>query len=154
MNLFDALFIVLLAFFVLLSLLRGALRELLTLLGLAVGVVAAVHFTGRLAAELEPMLPSAQAAGLLSFALLVLAGYFLGAFLGGTTESGRPGSGGAAGRLVAAACGLGKGLLACLVVYLVVLNYVPPLQDEVLQTRAEPYLARLADWLRGLPLPL
>lgn len=154
MNLFDALFIVLLAFFVLLSLLRGAMREVLTLAGLSVGVVAAVHFTGRLAAELEPFLPSAQAAGLLSFALLVLAGYFVGAFLGGTTESSRSGSHGAVGRVVAAVCGLGKGLLACVVVYLGVTAYVPPLQDEVLQARAEPYLARLADWLQGLPIPL
>jgi uncharacterized membrane protein required for colicin V production len=130
-NLFDILFVIVLVAFTLLSFLRGAVMELITLLGLTGGLIAARHYAAPLARQLEPLLSDRNAAELLAFVLVVLLGYFAGVFLAGFGDMLRSGPAGTLSQVLAGMVGFCKGVAVSVAMLWVVEQYVPAFQDEL-----------------------
>lgn len=148
-NLFDAIVFVILVAFMLLSYVRGATRELLSLVGLVIGYWAGLKFHQDLGGMLEPIVQDLQLAELLSFVMILVAGYLVGAFVGGFRE-GRPR--GLLNHLIGGGVGVLKGLVVSLALYWVVIAYVPPFQDELAASRSAPYLGLLLQYVTSLTL--
>ncbi len=151
-NLFDVVFILILLSFTLLSALRGAVKELLALLGLAVGFIAARWYAATLAEQLRPLLPDDNAAELLAFVLIVLMGYFVGVFLSGFSELFRRAPESGLSQLLGAVVGFAKGTTVSLALYWVILTYIPAFQDEMAQSRVGGMLAVLVQQLERMDL--
>lgn len=146
-NLFDVVFVIILLAFTLLSFLRGALRELLALLGLGGGFIVATQYAGPLARQLEPLLQDAAAAELLAFVLLMVLGYFVGVFLAGFSDMFRHGPESTLSQVVGGAVGFVKGITISLALLWVVRRYVPAFQDELADSALGAWLGRLLDYL-------
>lgn len=146
-NFLDIIFLILLASFTLLSYVKGAIRELFGFLGLVGGYVAAHWYASSLSVMVEPLLPDANGAELLSFAVIMMAGYFVGNFLGGFSDLFRNSPEGPLSRLVGGGIGFFKGLVLALALYSIIENYIPAFQDEM----ADSWIAgRLADLMAYL----
>jgi len=148
-NLFDIVFIVILLAFTLFSYLRGATRELMTLVGLAGGFLAANWYAPALAERMSPFLPESNAAELLSFVLLMVAGYFIGVFLGGFGDTFRRQPEGDVSRLFASLIGFCKGIVVSLAMFWVVQTYLPSFQDEMGESWIGGRLGYLANLLHN-----
>ncbi|HSG06048.1 MAG TPA: CvpA family protein [Nitrospiria bacterium] len=152
LNVFDIVFIVLLLAFTLFSYLRGATRELMTLVGLAGGFLAANWYAVPLAGEMSPFLPEGNAAELLAFVLIMVGGYFIGVFLGGFGDTFRRQPEGDVSRLLACVIGLFKGIVVSLALFWVVQTYLPSFQDEMAESWFGGRLNRLVTMLRSAEL--
>lgn len=130
-NMFDIIFLGLLLIFFLLSYMRGAIKEMFTLLGLAGGFLAAGRFSDDLAKSLASFMPDHQTALLVSFLLIMLLCYFLGIFLGGMSDLFRRDALGPFNRMLGGLIGLTKGLILSLVVYWIVLNHFPVFHQQL-----------------------
>ena len=151
-NLFDVVFLVILVGFTLLGTVRGALKEGLSLIGLLLGYWAALSFHEEAGEALEPIVQDGDLARVLSFLLILGAGYLLGTFLGGATDNMATRSGGMGMALVAAAIGLLKGLIICMALLWVVNAFIPPFQDELWASAGAPYLESLLGWVEDVAL--
>ncbi len=151
-NLFDIVFLILLGSFTLLSYLKGAMKELFGLVGLAGGYVAAHWYAPSLAGMLEPLLPDANGAELLSFAVIMMAGYFVGTFLGGFSDLFRNSAESALSRLLGAGIGFFKGLVLALALYSVIESYIPAFQDEMSRSWIAGRLAELMAYFQRMNL--
>jgi uncharacterized membrane protein required for colicin V production len=145
-NLFDLVFLVILAGFGLIGTMRGVLKEALSLLGLAAGFWAGLRFHEDAGSALAPIVRDGKLAELLAFVLILTAGYLLGTFLGGMRDNTARsrGMGDYAGSLV---LGLLKGLVICLSLYWVVDNYVPQFQGSLSDAMSAPRLEGIMDFL-------
>lgn len=150
-NLFDLVLLVVLAAFALLSSMRGALKEFITLVGLAVGYWAGVRHFDTLGAAIEPIVQDASLAELLAFLILIALGYLVGTFLSGLSDLARPGAPSLPDRVIGTVVGLGKGVIICLALYWIIVAYITPFQDEVANSFSAPYLERLLAALDRLP---
>ena len=130
-NLFDAIFLILVLTFTVLSFMRGMMKEVLGLLGIAMGFLAAGWYAPNLAEIVRPLLPDAKTSELLAFILIMMAGYFVGTFLAGFGSQFLPSPKTPTGRMVGGVIGFGKGLIFALALFWVVRNYIPPFQDEL-----------------------
>lgn len=151
-NLFDVVFVIILLAFTLLSFLRGAVKELLTLLGLIGGFIVATQYAAPLADQLDPLLQDENAAELLAFVLLVLLGYFVGVFLGGFGDMFRRAPESSAGQLVGGVIGFAKGITVSLALLWVVRVYVPAFQDEMADSAIGSWLGSLLAYLERIDL--
>lgn len=151
-NLFDVVFLVILVGFTLLGPVRGALKEGLSLIGLAIGYWAALSFHESAGDALVPIVQDGDLAGVLAFLLILGAGYLAGTFLGGATDSMTTRAAGMGAALIAAAIGLVKGLIICTSLLWLVQAHIPPFQDELAASASGPYLERLLDWAEGIAL--
>lgn len=152
LNLFDIVFTIILLAFSLFSYLRGALREMLSLLGLAGGFLAATWYAGSLADKLSPFLPSQDASELLSFVLIIVAGYFLGLFLGGFSDYFRRAPESDLSRLLGGLIGFAKGTTISLALFWAVQTYLTTFQDEMTGSIIGGMLAGMLDFLQGTGL--
>ena len=151
-NLFDVVFLVILVGFTLLSTVRGALKEGLSLLGLAIGYWAALSFHEGAGEALTPVVQDGDLAVVLAFLLILGAGYLGGTFLGGATDNMATRSGGIGAALIAAAIGLVKGLIISMSLLWLVRTSIPPFQDELGASAVAPYLERVLGWVEGIAL--
>ena len=151
-NLFDIVFTVVLVSFTVLSYLRGAVKEVMALLGLVGGFLAATHYAKPLAVQLDPLLNDGQAAQLLAFVLVMVLGYFIGVFLGGFMDLFRRGPEGGVSRLVAGALGFAKGTTLSLALLWVVRSYIPPFQEEMAGSMIGSWLGSLLMYLEQIRL--
>jgi membrane protein required for colicin V production len=142
-NLFDVIFVVILISFTLLSYLRGVVKELIVLIGLAGGFVAATHYSKALAGQLNPLLQDPSAAELLAFVLLIVAGYLLGVFVAGFSDMFRRAPEGPLSQLAGGVVGFAKGVTICLALYWVIKVHIPAFQDELAGSV-------IGNWLGGL----
>lgn len=152
LNLFDIVFAIIILAFTMFSYLRGALRELLSLLGLAGGFLAATWYAPGLADQLQPFLPAGNAAELLSFVLIMVAGYFFGLFLGGFSDYFRRAPEGDLSRIIGGVIGFGKGATISLAVLWSVQTYLTTFQDEMVESWIGNVLVGLLDFLQGTGL--
>ena len=145
-NLFDLVFLVILAGFGLIGTMRGVLKEALSLLGLAAGFWAGLRFHADAGSALVPIVRDDNLAELLAFLLMLAAGYLVGTFLGGMRDNAARSRGTVdyAGSLV---LGLLKGLVVCLSLYWVVDNYVPQFQGPLGDAMSAPRLEGIMDFL-------
>lgn len=146
-NLFDVVFGIVLLAFTALSLLRGVVRELLVLLGLAVGFLVATRYAEALAVQLNPLLQDQGAAQLLAFVLLMVAGYLVGVFLAGFGDLFRRTREGCLSHLAGGVLGFAKGVTISLALYWAVMAYIPAFQDEMAGSFIGGLLGRLMAYL-------
>lgn len=151
-NLFDIVFVVILVSFTLLSYLRGAVKEILVLLGMAAGFLAATRYAAPLAEQLNPLLQDENAAELLAFVLLMVLGYFVGAFLAGFSDMFRRAPESTLSQIVGGVVGFGKGITVALALLWVVRVYVPAFQDEMADSVIGSWLGSLLSTLERLNL--
>lgn len=151
-NLFDVVFAIILVAFTLLSYLRGAVQELLGLIGLAAGFYAAIRYAADLAERLRPLLPDDNAAELLSFVLIMMMGYFAGVFLSGFSDRMHRAPASSVSRVLGALIGLAKGATVSLALHWVIQIYIPAFQDEMAQSRIGGWLAGMLGYLDRIDL--
>ena len=151
-NLFDIVFVIILVSFTLMSYLRGAVKEFLVLVGLAAGFMAATRYAQPLAQQLNPLLQDENAAELLSFVLLMVLGYFVGAFLAGFSDMFRRSPESVLSQLIGGVVGFGKGITISLALLWVVRVYVTPFQDEMAGSVIGSWLGSLLSYLEGFNL--
>ncbi|MBI4083949.1 MAG: CvpA family protein [Candidatus Lambdaproteobacteria bacterium] len=151
-NVLDIVFVGLMVVFALLSFSRGAVRELLALLGLAAGFLAAQAFYLRLARVLGPLVPDRRLAELLGFLAILVLGYFAGVFLSQLGEMVRERPANLFNRMVGGALGFAKGVLFSMVLHWAIASYVPPFQDELRGSAVGRVLGRLIDLASRLSL--
>jgi uncharacterized membrane protein required for colicin V production len=139
LNLFDLVFLVILAGFGLIGTMRGVLKETLSLLGLAAGFWGGLRFHEQAGAALAPVVRDGKLSELLAFLLILAVGYLLGTFIGGMRDNAARSRGMVdyAGSLV---LGLLKGLVICLSLYWVVDNYVPQFHGQLRDAMSAPRL--------------
>lgn len=150
MNILDLVFAVVLVVFFLMSFMGGTLRETISVLGLVAGIVAAHWFHEDLAGLLAPLIPERHIAGLLAYVGIVVVGLLGGIFFSGMGDfygNDRPSLG---SRLFAGALGLLKGTAVCVALYWVIDAYLPPLRDELAESRIGDLLADLLTWVQDL----
>jgi len=152
LNLFDVIFVIIIVSFTLLSFLRGAVKELLALLGLAGGFLVATHYAAPLARHLDPLLQDRSAAELLAFVLLMVVGYFVGVFLAGFSDLFRHTPAGVVSQLAGAVVGFVKGVTIALALFWVVRVYIPAFQDEMAGSSIGTLLGSLLQTLEGMNL--
>jgi uncharacterized membrane protein required for colicin V production len=148
LNVYDILFVALPVALFLLGYVRGAWRELLSLAGAGAGAVLAGRYHQALATTLSALITDRDFAALLSFVLILLAGYLAGGFLGGVVDQrtrGHAPSGGE--RLLAAFFGGCKGGVLDLAVYWIVLAYIPAFQPDLKASRVALAVGQLLDLL-------
>jgi uncharacterized membrane protein required for colicin V production len=121
--------------FTIFSFMRGMMKEVLGLLGIAMGFLAASWYAPNLAEIVRPLLPDAKTSELLAFILIMMAGYFVGTFLAGFGSQFLPSPKSFSGRMIGGAIGFGKGLVFALALFWVVKSYIPPFQDELARSR-------------------
>jgi len=138
-NILDIVFAGLIILFGVLAFMRGALREFFSLIGLIAGFLAANRWYFSLSDLIQPLFPSglSDLAELLSFLVIVFAGYFAGIFLSGFGDLFRSQPSNAMYRMLGGLIGLIKGATFSLVLFWVINFYVPPFRDEL----AESFLA-------------
>lgn len=148
--LFDAIFLILIVGFTLLSFMRGMIKEVLGLLGIAMGFLAANWYAASLADIVRPLLPFAKTPELLSFFLIMMAGYFVGRFLSSFGGLIMPLPKRLTGRLIGGVIGFGKGLVFSLAVFWVVRYYIEPFQDELNLSNIGNILGEIIDYIQKL----
>ena len=152
LNILDIVFLGLIASFTLISIMRGALKELLSLVGLVGGFFLAHWFYPQLSLQLDPFLPDPALAELISYLAILLAGYFAGVFLGGLGEAFRPQHGALLNRTAGGIIGALKGTTISLVLYWLILSYIPPFQDELGDSLLARELGRLFSLMESFNL--
>lgn len=151
-HLFDIVFVLIIVSFCLLSYLRGALRELLSLLGLVGGFMAATRYSATLAQQLNPLLQDEHASELLAFVLLMVLGYFVGVFLAGFSDMFRRSPEGGLSQFLGALVGFAKGVTVALALLWVVRVYIPAFQDEMADSVIGSWLGSLLSYLQRINL--
>jgi membrane protein required for colicin V production len=151
-HLFDVVFVIIIVSFSLLSYLRGAMREILSLIGLVGGFMAATRYTQALAAQLNPLLQDEKSAELLAFVLIMMLGYFLGAFLAGFGDLFRRSPEGVLSQVVGGLVGFAKGVTVALALLWVVRVYIPAFQDEMADSVIGSWLGSLLSYLQRIRL--
>lgn len=151
-NVFDILFVIIVVMFTALSFLRGAMKELLGLLGLIGGYLAATWYAGALAGRLQTMLPEVAGIELLSFVLIMMGGYFVGIFLAGFSDMFRESHHTDLSSLLGGLIGFGKGVVISLAFYTVVQTYMPAFQDEMRDSLVGKWLGSLLGTLEQFNL--
>jgi membrane protein required for colicin V production len=146
-NLFDVVFVIILLAFSLLAYLRGVVRELLVLLGLVGGFLAATHYSHALAAQLNPLLQDASASELLAFVLLMVAGYLLGIFLAGFSDMFRRSPQGPLSQLAGGAVGFAKGVVVSLALVWLVNVHLTTFKGELAGSAIGHWLGSLLAYL-------
>lgn len=148
-NLLDVAIVVILLAFLARGLQRGLTREVSSLVGLVGGFAVARNFQGKFQPMLTQLVGNNDVAGVLSFALIVmavLAGVTLLAaalrkFMSVTLTSW-------VDHMLGAAAGFAKGLLLVSVIFFVLQTFFPGL-PIVKTAKATPFFNSLADYLRG-----
>jgi len=142
-NILDLVFGVLIISFTLMSFMRGGLKEILSLIGLAIGFFSATAFYPDLADQVEVVLPDRALSELGAFLLILVFGYFLGVILTGLSEALNTRHNELWNRVLGAMIGLCKGLLASLVLFWVIDSYIPGFQGALAGSLLAEELARL-----------
>jgi membrane protein required for colicin V production len=151
-NLFDVVLLVILVGFTLLGLVRGALKEGLSLLGLAVGYWAALSFHEDAGEALTPIVQDGDLAEVLAFLLILGAGYLGGTFLAGATDNMATRTGGPLAAVLAAVFGLGKGLIISISLIWLVNGYIAAFQDQLAGSSVALYLEQALGWVNDIAL--
>lgn len=152
LNVLDIVFAGLIVAFTLISMMRGAMREVLSLIGLLGGFLLASRFYGVLADKVEPIMPDRALGELLSFLAILVAGYVAGSFLSGFGDLFGPKRRGLLDRLLGAVFGFCKGTTVSLALFWVIKEYIPPFQDELAGSLLAETLGQLFSLLSGLDL--
>lgn len=152
LNILDFVFLGLIASFALLSMMRGAVKELLSLLGLIGGFFLANWFYVDVSGRFGSFLPDPALAELVSFLAIFMVGYFVGIFLSGLGGAFRPHSHDLINRGLGGVIGAIKGTTFSLVLYWVINTYFPPFQDELGSSLVGRELGRLFSMMENLNL--
>jgi uncharacterized membrane protein required for colicin V production len=150
-NLFDLVFLVILAGFGLIGTMRGILKESLSLLGLAAGFWGGLKFHESAGAVLVPIIRDEKLSELLAFILILAVGYLVGTFVGGMRDN-QARTRGTVDYAVSLVLGLVKGLVICLSLYWIVDNYVPQFQGVLGDAMSAPRLEGLMHQLERFGL--
>ena len=151
-NVLDVVFIGLIACFMLLSIMRGAIRELLSLLGLIAGFFLANWFYIDLGEVLGGILPDPALAQVLGYLIILVAGYLGGMFFTGLAEAFKSNHGDLINRGLGGLIGVLKGVTVSLVLYWMIKFYIPPFQDELGESVVAHELGRIFLLMENLNL--
>jgi len=152
MNILDLVFLGLILGFTLMSLMRGAMKEILSLLGLFVGFIAANHFYQDLGRSLEGVIPDRAFSELISYLIILVLGYFFGTVLTGLSDLFASRGNDLLNRVLGGVIGFCKGTTISLVLYWVINTYIPPFQDKLAGSFMAEELAQLLSFLNTLNL--
>ena len=151
-NVLDIVFLGLIVSFMLLSIMRGAVKEFLSLLGLISGFFFANWFYMDLGPVLGGVLPDPALAQVLAYLLILVVGYFAGAFLSGLGEAFSTRHSDLLNRGLGGLIGVLKGITFCLVLYWMIKFYIPPFQDELVESMLARELGRIYVLMENLNL--
>ena len=151
-NLVDIMVGVVVLAFVIWSAMNGAAREIVSLLGLLVGIVAAYWAQAPVAAWIAPIVSEADLARLLASGGLIVGGLLVGALLGGFVETFNRQQPGGLSRLVAVFAGFTKGVAMAMALIWAINGHLPGLQDDLANSISGPLLTTLLGQLNNLPL--
>ena len=142
-NVLDIVFVGLIVSFTFFSIMRGAIKELLSLLGLIAGFFLAHWFYMDLGRQLSGVLPDPALAEVLAYLVILVVGYFAGVFLSGLGEAFRPQRNDLLNRGLGGLIGVLKGMTFSLVLYWMIKFYIPPFQDELGESMLAQELGRI-----------
>lgn len=148
----DIVFIGLIVSFMLFSIMRGAVKELLSLLGLIAGFFFANWFYEDLGDVFGGVLPDPALAQVLAYLVILVVGYFTGVFLSGLAEVFRTNPGDLLNRGLGGLIGVAKGITFSLVLYWLIKFYIPPFQDELGESLLAHELGRIFLLMESLNL--
>ena len=151
-NVLDIIFIALIVSFTLLSMMRGAVKEVLSLLGLVGGFFLANWFYADLAGQIGGLLPDPALAEVASYLLILVAGYVGVMFLGGLGEAFRSHHHVLLNRGLGGMIGIVKGTTISLALHWMIISYIPPFQDELSESMLARELGQLFSFMEGLNL--
>ena len=141
---FDWLITVLLVWSVARAFLRGAIRELVALVGLIAGMLLASWNYAAFAPHLQPWLTGGSLADGTAFLLILSVVLVACSLLGRLLRSGAHAIGlGLLDRLAGAALGLARGVLAGVALMVAITAFLPP-QQAIAQSQLAPYLLAAA----------
>ena len=98
------------------------------------------------------VLPDPALAQVLAYLLILVVGYFAGAFLSGLGEAFRTRHGDLLNRGLGGLIGVLKGITFCLVLYWMIKFYIPPFQDELGESMLAHELGRIYVLMEDLNL--
>lgn len=127
----DIIFIGLIVSFMLLSITRGAVKEVVSLVGLIAGFLFANWFYLELGAVLGGVLPDPKLAQVVAYISILVLGYVAGTFLSGLAEAFRTSKSDLLNRGLGGLIGVLKGVTISLVLHWMIKFYIPPFQDEL-----------------------
>ena len=130
----DIIFVGLIISFTLFSIMRGARKELLSLLGLIAGFFFANLFYPSLGEQFSEILPDPAFAEVLAYLLILVVGYFIGVLLSSLGDAIHGQSNNLLNRTLGGVIGTLKGITLSLVFYWMIKFYIPPFQDELEQS--------------------
>lgn len=155
MNFFDIVFTLIILFFIVLSASRGALRELLSTLGIIVGYFAAERFYPKYMNITLEYINNVSQAKIITyfaiFALCIIAGFILSMLVKVLLSFKRPSF---FSRLSGSVMGLIKGLLICLLIFFVVEGYIPSYLDDLYASFYTPWFQELRNFINGINFAL
>lgn len=155
MNFFDIVFALIILFFIVLSASRGALRELLSTLGIIVGYFAAERFYPKYMNITLEYITNVSQAKIITyfsiFAICIIAGFILSILVKALLSFKRPSL---FSRLSASVMGLIKGLLICLLIFFVVEGYIPSYLDDLYASFFTPWFQELRNFINGINFAL
>lgn len=153
MNFFDIVFTLIIGFFVVLSTSRGALREILSTLGILVGYVAAERFHPKYMDITMRYLADVSQAKIVTyfaiFAGCILIGLILSTLVKAFFSFKRPTI---ISRSIGGLLGLTKALLICLLIFFTVEGYIPSFMDDLYNSLYTPWLQNLRSLINGINL--
>ena len=151
-NMVDGIVLVVVLAFVMWSAMNGAAREIVSLLGLLGGILAANWGQATVAGWMAPIVGDADLARILASVGLIVGGLLAGTLLGGFVETLTRQQPGGLSRLVAAVAGFTKGVAMAMVLAWAINGHLPGLQDDLADSFSGPLLTTLLIQLNNLPV--
>ena len=151
MNFFDLFFVIVLFITLSFALKHGAIKEFISSIGIVGGFLFAekyyLEYSGITAKYVSPSeLAEAITYGGIFIALFIAAfvlSMFLGLFIGNARKSG-------ASRLIGLIFGVVKGATICLMIVVIVNQFIPSFADDLESSRFTPWLLQLREYVSGL----
>ncbi len=153
MNFFDILFTIVIVVFILSAASRGALRELVSTLGIVLGYYAAEKFYPNYMNITLKYVNNISQAKIVTyfaiFAAFVLGGIIISTLIKAFLSFKRPTF---LSRLLGGSLGLVKGLLICLLVFFIVEGYIPSYLDDLYNSFYSTWLQDIRNFINGINL--
>jgi len=147
MNILDIIFAIVVGFFLLRGAFRGLIVELASMAGAIAGFFLANTYHTALIPSVQKILATPSWAATISYMAVFFATIVMATLLAAIVSKALPPIVSGLNTLTGCILGLVKGALVCLVAFMVLTSYMPD-ASFVVESKAAPYMAKAADYLR------